>query len=1029
MELLDFFLLRTPLFPVSNKFHDPVEVFTENEQFRESIILSSPSLYNDAILLIKNKIVSDKEKLKIRLSLLRYLKRMSFRCTPFGTSAGIAIGGITKQTRISISNPQDSTRLVRPDMSFLGHIYQAVLKDMHLRKRLLFSRNNTLIEVHNEIRYYEYTYEPYRTYKISSVESEAILALIFSFSEYPVSHESLLKVIISEGYEPLEADDFIDQLITSKLLISDLEPSVSGTHYGKKLLTFLNNNKSYLVGYLDKARLMLEDIYSINISKCRNDFWYKKMISDAETIGIKDVDLVQVDLLKEGSQIELDREIFKDLTVALQLTKVLVGRDGAQNLSALRAFIEEFETRYEGMEIPLLEILDTQIGIGYPYSLDSETDDYLTEDLGLETYKSESFEISKSFNHILRKYYDCINQRETEIVLTQEDLGEKKENENNVAYENILSSLVSVIGNHGFTKIFHTSTESVGLKPLGRFIYAHPQIQSYLEELTLLEQEHQTNEIMAEVVFLPEDRVGNLITKPSIGNYEIPIIGHSSLPVENQIRLYDIFVSVVNGEIQLKSKRLNKIVKPVFTSAYTHTKSNVPIFRFLCDLQYQHKNQSITWDWGVLGRMPFLPRVSYKNIILSKATWKIRFESIAPLLKMECSKDKIEQYFIRNRMPNSFIVIEGDHALPIQLCNEDSYLLFMDELKKKGLLVIQESLVSDEKDCVVIDTDKRGYMNEVILLWSNNKKSKQKVEVPKAGFSVDKLLPAGGLDFIYFKIYCNNSMADNIIKNHIAPWFDKLEMAGISFTWFFIRYADPQFHLRIRIFSTEENILKIRANFPIISSLVNKHKKSWKIQEDTYNPEWQRYGKENMKNVEEYFFVDSKFVLRLICELSFFELQSLRWKIALLTVNSVLDDFSLSVYKKAELINTMEMNFLNEFKVTSKNKAGLAKKYRKSRAEIECVLLKQEANLTTVYRLLDERKEQLKVVGDRMNRLIKGNELGVNLFDLISSLIHMSLNRIFENKHRLHEMVIYSFLSYHYKSEIARAEHNVTPMK
>jgi thiopeptide-type bacteriocin biosynthesis protein len=316
----------------------------------------------------------------------------------------------------------------------------------------------------------------------------------------------------------------------------------------------------------------------------------------------------------------------------------------------------------------------------------------------------------------------------------------------------------------------------------------------------------------------------------------------------------------------------------------------------------------------------------------------------------------------------------------------------------------------------------------VILLW-DNLSSNRKSEIPVTGFSIDKLVPAGGGDCIYFKIYCNHSMADNIIKDHIKPWFDQLHLAGVSFTWFFIRYADPQFHLRIRIFSTEQNILKIRTNFFVIVSVVNRHKKSWKIQEDTYNREWQRYGAENMKNVEEYFYIDSKFVMDLICKLSGSELQSLRWKIALIIVNNILDDFALSILQKAELMTSMEQSFLEEFGSIRNNKLELSKKFRRSKTEIESALLGQETNLSSVYELLEHRKERIKIVVDKIDKLNRGGELGVSLFNLVSSIIHMSLNRIFESKHRMQEMVIYSFLSCHYKSEIARAKYKITPTR
>jgi thiopeptide-type bacteriocin biosynthesis protein len=980
--------------------------------------------------MIQNKIVSEKEKLKIRLSLLRYLKRMSFRCTPFGTSAGISIGGISKNTGISICKPLESNRLIRPDMFFLGQVYQMVLNDVPLRKKLLFSKNNTLFLSNDEIRYYEYSYEPYRTYKISSVESVPILALICSICEYPVAYQSLLTKIVSEGYEPLEASDYLDQLIDSKLLISNLEPSVSGIHYGEKLLAFLNGNKSVLPEHLDRANSILEDILDVRKSRNRNDLWYKKIISDAETIGIRNVDVVQVDLFKEGLRIELDQAIFENFTVAIRLIKSLIKQNEFENVNTLKTFMEEFEMRYEGMEKPLLEIMDPHVGIGYPYYPDSQADDYLIKNLELETSQSESLEISSNFNLILRKYFDCIHQGNTEIVLTMNDLKEKEESyENNLKYEGMLNSLISVTRNQDSTKIFHVSTEPAGLKPLGRFAYAHHEIQNCLKRLSRLEQEFANDEIIAEILFIPEDGAANLISKPAIASYEIPIVGSSSLPIENQISLNDILVSIVNGRIQLRSRRLNKKIRPIFTSAYNHAKSNTPIFRFLCDLEYQNRGLSIMWDWGVLGRMPFLPRVSYKNIILAKATWKIRFEYFVPFLDFDDPKTEIEKYFIQNKIPNSFVIVQGDHALPIQLYNEDSYLLFIDELKKNGLLVIQENSVSSQTDCVVHDGDGSGYMNEIILLWSSNLKSKYRVEVPQSGFNVEKLIPPGGPDFIYFKIYCNSSMADSILRDHIKPWFDQLSKAGVTLSWFFIRYADPQFHLRIRVFSSEQSISKIRSNFFVINALVSKHKKSWKIQEDTYNREWQRYGKANMKNVEDYFYIDSDFVMNLICVLSYSELQSMRWKIALLIVNSVLDDFAVPISQKAELMTSMEQSFLEEFGSIRNNKLELSKKFRRSKTEIESALLGQETNLSSVYELLEHRKERIKIVVDKIDKLNRGGELGVSLFNLVSSIIHMSLNRIFESKHRMQEMVIYSFLSCHYKSEIARAKYKITPTR
>ena len=43
-----------------------------------------------------------------------------------------------------------------------------------------------------------------------------------------------------------------------------------------------------------------------------------------------------------------------------------------------------------------------------------------------------------------------------------------------------------------------------------------------------------------------------------------------------------------------------------------------------------------------------------------------------------------------------------------------------------------------------------------------------------------------------------------------------------------------------------------------------------------------------------------------------------------------------------------------------------------------------------------------------------------DLYSIIGSHIHMSLNRIFRSENRLHELIIYDFMTRYYKSKIAQ---------
>jgi thiopeptide-type bacteriocin biosynthesis protein len=55
-----------------------------------------------------------------------------------------------------------------------------------------------------------------------------------------------------------------------------------------------------------------------------------------------------------------------------------------------------------------------------------------------------------------------------------------------------------------------------------------------------------------------------------------------------------------------------------------------------------------------------------------------------------------------------------------------------------------------------------------------------------------------GEEWLYYKIYCGNYTADKILINEVQTIVNKLFRKKLIDQWFFIRYYDPDFHLRIR---------------------------------------------------------------------------------------------------------------------------------------------------------------------------------------------------------------------------------------
>ena len=110
--------------------------------------------------------------------------------------------------------------------------------------------------------------------------------------------------------------------------------------------------------------------------------------------------------------------------------------------------------------------------------------------------------------------------------------------------------------------------------------------------------------------------------RPVLRKYEIPYLCGTTLDKEFQIPVSDLLVGIEANKVVIRSKRLNKEIIPRMTTAHNFSMTTLPVYQFLCDLQFQ-QIRSVGWQWGVLDNRPFLPRVSYGKYILSKAKWTL----------------------------------------------------------------------------------------------------------------------------------------------------------------------------------------------------------------------------------------------------------------------------------------------------------------------------------------------------------------------------------------------------------------------
>ncbi len=251
---------------------------------------------------------------------------------------------------------------------------------------------------------------------------------------------------------------------------------------------------------------------------------------------------------------------------------------------------------------------------------------------------------------------------------------------------------------------------------------------------------------------------------------------------------------------------------------------------------------------------------------------------------------------------------------------------------------------------------------------------------------------------------------------------------GLADKWFFLRYNDPQFHLRWRISITDpEKIGTIitRVNKAIVPYLDNDM--IYKVQAETYKREIERYGSNSIGIMEQLFWHNSMLVCNYLSQTKDSEDEKNRWLFSMRAIDSFLNLFNYELDQKLRLLTIMANSYGKEFNIDSALISQLSDRYRANKKDIFnfMSLTFDDAN---AYEALLKVQHQFNIRSTKgVNEILKlenDKQLAVSVDNLLISYIHMFMNRLFRSKQRLHEMVIYGFLFRYYRSQLAQSKHS-----
>jgi thiopeptide-type bacteriocin biosynthesis protein len=998
--------------------HDRLSQLMRDKDFLEAIYLASPVLYDECIKWKEGGMHSSKDILKLSRSLRKYLLRMSSRPTPFGLFSGL---GMTRWH----DGPSEVTvgecairRHTRLDMHFLCALSEKLVSLSCIRYKIRFFVNNSLYTLNDELRYVECcTVDGKQLNQISSVHhSEALQKILFA-ADGGATIETLCALLVEDGFETEDSRTFVGDLIGAQVIISELLPAITGAEYLEQLIGSLNRindpadpEVTAILDTLLEARALLRAIdegADEGVDPFRRCIQLLKVLE----VPFEEGKFFQTDMYRSFGGNGIGAGVREQLQEVLGVVNRLSPVRTSPNL---QMFIQHFTARYEDREMPLQEVLDTERGIGYAGGQGGGIVPLVEDILITAGEQNLAYPWTSLENLLQQKMLEMYRSDRREIELTETDLQPFRSD-----WENLPASFPVIFRLVEDGRIF---LENVGgssaVNLLGRFAYGDAEVRQLSEDIARREQELDPGIIYGEIVHLPESRIGNILQHPALRDYEIPYLAQASVDRAHRIDPGDLYVSVRRNRIILRSRLLGKEIIPRLSSAHNYGISSLPIYRFLCDLQLQGKRGSMTFNWGSLrDQHKFLPRVTFKQVILHPARWIFTQADVQRLKGNggSAARDFREAW----RLPRYVVLADNDNELLIDLEEAGMVEIWMETVKNRDEFTLREFLHPGR---LVADAEGRPYVNQCIGVVTKTAPVYPEA-VPQVCDCTGKqprvqFLP--GSEWVYYKLYTGPRTADKILLDYIRPLTDSFSAKGWIDKWFFIRYNDPDFHIRLRCHLTDIRRLgAVTAALHAALEPLLDDRLIWRVQLDTYNRELERYGASTIELAESLFHQSSLSVMDMLGRSDGDERESNRWLWALGEADHLLACFGFSMEEKWALVNQLRENFDPEFPADKPLRQQLSNKYRKHRQEI-CDIMERRA---------DPQISSLLTIAGRIRRMEEEDELQVPLPELIGSYLHMMINRTAVAEPRKQEMVIYDLLGRYYQSGMARAKEGLRELK
>lgn len=864
---------------------------------------------------------------KVYFTIWKYFNRAKFRSTPYGTFAGFSL--------LNDAIKPSESRIVIEEIQKVGELIdwpyknnlQLPLADLLQKNCLLFS-NSSYYLTSNSIRYIACTEG---VFELAELDQNDFVQQILAACLKPVRINDLVKQLNLNDDEIQNLFGLLQDMYDLQLIFTNYDPNIIGEDYFERLgLTATADLPKYLIA----QRTVL--------SGCINE---------------------------------------RSLQAIPGLISMLHNIMPVKDHDALGQFQVRFKKKFEDQEVPLLLALDPEMGVGYDELEQSgQKSDFITNFINKPAKKTESDSIKAALKTYLTEQKF---EKDKPIYLNRMAFAPKQKL---TSLPNSFSMVMSVHDELIFVEQIGGATSNA---LNGRFTMADELVTHYAKNIAAAEQQANPDVLFFDVAYMVEANVDNVNRRKLIYGHQLSILNFDTSAAP--LALNDIQISVKGTEIILRSKQLNKRLVPRMASAYNYIRSDLSVFRLLCDLQHQglQTNLSFPLD-AIIPDLDYYPRLQYQNIVLCNNKWRIKKEALlgADQKKM-ISIAECRSYLNNLGVSEYFKAGISDQTLCFGLQNDDDINAFLQYVLKQGNIYIEEMVMP--QNSIVVDEAAKPYLAQFVLSIGHSEQIYRGWAQTAANTDVTRFfLP--GKEWLYFEIYCHQQRSDHILTEVIAPFLSTY--TELVKSWFFIRYNENGNHIRFRVqLNNPEDGQLLTSNLMDDLELFLNSGLVSDVQIKTYRRELERYGSDMIEDVEQHFAIDSEFVFSLL-ETQTDDFNKYRW--CSLLFSRIIESDILDRLAISKIVRLMSDSFNEEHRLDAADFKQLNSHYQEFR--------KTEWAASTA-----EQEQRFSVFSGSFIKMLQ-QCAAENALKLLTDLIHMHVNRLFSKDQRTHEMVMYYFL-------------------